>query len=230
MRIHWIKDSGYGTLKALEEDLIERCGINPEKSTKWLIMEETALAFGQGKEEGIWFFSLPRGTKINPFSYRKVNQTIYLSYSSESEKLVGETFFFRLSRRFKNEKNRLKLLSVKTQEQLDALIKELVTPSQAQVNLERKIEFTYALEKKSWQEKFITLCQEFQIESLQYTVSFPIRLNEENLEKKFLEEERLVFQGFIQEDKIDFFIGALEEEGFGRRNLILRSAQKISGL
>lgn len=230
MKINWIQDGKYASLKNLEEYLVEKCAESADKPPKWLIVEETALGIGQGSEEGIQLFSLPGGTKINPFSYRKVNQALYFSYVSKTGKIEAETSFFRLARRFKVETNRLQLLSVKDQASLKTMIKELLTPRLAQVSLERKIEFVYALERKSWQERFAALCQEFQIESLQYTVSFPIRLNEENLEKKFLEEERLLFQGLIWEDKIDEFIGALEEEAFGSKNLILRSVHKVSSL
>lgn len=215
----------FNSLKDLEKFLASQEALLPSENPEWEEVEETAIAFVQGSFSDIFYFSMPEGTKMGAFSYRKVNQAICVVYDKESKGKL-EHFYFRILRRLKSASNRVKFLAANESEVKNELIQLLNRPEK-QFNAIERVQFSFHLQHRDEMDDFLNLCRENHVKNLEYVNTFPVDLEEKGGLGSFVNKEVFLFMGELESKDLNIFISGLMESGFKLDKLTYQPVFKV---
>lgn len=219
------QNQSFFTLGELEKWIAQKNPSIDVNQIKWDSVEETAIALIQGEKSRILYFSLLDGSKLNYFSYRKVNQAILLIYHPKDHHEF-ESYYFRLLRRLKIPSKRVSFLAApdnQIRNELDKLLK--LEPFQCQSH--STYQFSFHINHRKDIEDFLNLCRENKIQNLEYANTFPVDIEEEGTIGSFVSKEIFLFTGEIEEKELPDFITGLIESGFDTEKLVYLPVQKV---
>ncbi|HCL55483.1 MAG TPA: hypothetical protein DHW82_00520 [Spirochaetia bacterium] len=218
-------NESFSNVKDIETFIKKNIPDIQNSSFQWEFIEETGIALFRSSFSGIIYLSMMNGTKLNPFSYRKLNQAVLVSYDlRNSEQYL--TLYYRLLRKMKKNINRLLILGIENEEDLKKEMDSLLLASSYDYHFEEYYEFYFYTADSAYKDLFLTVCLENHVKNFKYSFLFPLE-KEEYLLKELVEEETYLFSGELEKKRIPQFIGALMEEGIDISKLTFNKIFKI---